>query len=294
MKPIEAIRSASVRSVPWLVVFTALWAVVEALGYLVSKRYHFVQIVGMRYAVHLIVLLAICMLTSRRVPLKTSHPGLQILRGVCMFVWPASFIVAISTMPGRDLWALFWVTPLLIAVFAHWVLEERFRPLGWVLLACAHVGALLMLSPDRQVLGVTAAFALIAALAFAVYITLSRSLRDEPLATSLFYTGLTVLICSAPFVALSWQPIETRDLAAITGIGAFGLLALYCVDRALQLAPASFVAPFLYGAVAWEVALQVLGTHELPSSRTVLGAAIVFVVAAWWLLSQAPWRIGRE
>lgn len=294
MTPISTIRARNIASVPWLVVFTALWPIVEALGYSVSKHYHFVQIVGMRYAVHLVVLFAFCTLASRRLTIATPHPWLQILRGLCMFVWPSSFIVAIGSMSGRDLWSMFWIMPLFVGIFAHFVLGERLRLLGWALLAVGYGGALLLLNPDQRALSATALLPLVGALAFAVYVALSRALRDEPISTSLFWTGATVLVCVAPLTLMVWRPIASGDLAAIAGIGTFGLIALFCIDRALQIAPASFVAPFLFGAVAFEVALQVLATRIPPSERAVAGALAIFFVAAWWLASQIPWKLRHE
>jgi drug/metabolite transporter (DMT)-like permease len=58
-------------------------------------------------------------------------------------------------------------------------------------------------------------------------------------------------------------------------IGAFGALGHYFLIIAHRLAPASMLAPFIYGQLVWTVTLGYLVFRDVPNRWTLAGAAIV-------------------
>lgn len=271
-------------------VLSILWAVIEALGYSITHHYPLVQIVGMRYAVHLLVLAALCVPRSgwRRL-VVTRRPFLQLGRGFCMFVMPASFIAGGAGLSANDIWSMFWLSPIMIVALAWWWLGERFPSMVWgfVLVACAGAFAIYG-QPPR--FAISTALPVLGALSFAIYVVLSRHLRDEPIETNLFYTGLGAFVCMLPFAIMEWQPIQVEDVWRIVAIGVIGLVLLMLLDLSLDYMPASFVAPFLYGAVVCEAGLRVLLSGHLPSPIVIAGSTLVLLA----MLNVMIFGVNRE
>jgi drug/metabolite transporter (DMT)-like permease len=260
---------------------TVLWAAMEAAAASISRHYHPIQIVGMRYAGHLLLIAAWCLLSSNRRPLSTAYPVLQLLRGACMFVTPAAFVMGAASVPAGSVWALFWTAPIVAVGLARMVLGERCETVIWVALLVSFGSALLILDPKATGVRLELAWPVLASAAFAAYVILSRALRGETLISSLTYTGLGAFCGVVPWMLAEWRPVRTDDLVTIGAIAGAGLLFLAWLDRALEAAPVRRIAPLLYMVVFWEVAIECLWLRELPSATAVTGA--VFWLAAVWM-----------
>ena len=261
-----------------LAIFCGAWALIEALGYSIMHHYALVQIVDMRYGVHLLILGVVFVpRVGWRGLLQTRRPVLQVIRGLCMFVMPASFIFAAAGLGSGAIWSTFWVTPIFVLVLAAVWLGERVSLTAWVLGLVGCVGAFMVYGQgpvaDVRVLG-----AMLGAASFAVYVALCRVLREEPIEVSLFYTGLIAFLCMLPFAVAEWQPLHGEDVPRIVSIGVIGLLLLLFLDRSIEQSEASFVAPLLYGVVVCEALLRALRSGSVPPQLTLVGAALVLLV----------------
>jgi drug/metabolite transporter (DMT)-like permease len=61
------------------------------------------------------------------------------------------------------------------------------------------------------------------------------------------------------------------------------VVGYFCVNRALQLAPASVVAPFQYLSIVWSIALGYLAFGDVPVLPTLVGAAIIIAAGGFIL-----------
>ena len=59
------------------------------------------------------------------------------------------------------------------------------------------------------------------------------------------------------------------------GFGAVSIVALFCINRSLKLAPASVVVPYQYTLILWAVLLGWRVFGEVPDGFTLAGAAII-------------------
>jgi drug/metabolite transporter (DMT)-like permease len=285
---------ATVTPILWFGVFAFCWALIERLGIGITHHYEFEQIVTMRYAVHLLVLLAIARVLGLRPILATARPAAQIARGVCMFVMPAGFVLGVGSIGARDLWTLFWCMPVLVAALAHWWLGERLPRATWIYLALGYAGVMAILRPSADALSMSAIWPLLSALSFALYVVLSRVLRNEPIQVSLLYTGLAALLCMLPFAVAVWRPLHAEDLPRIVAVGLVGLVALFAIDRALERLSASVVAPLLFVCVVSETLLEALRSAAFPPRGALAGSVLLLGVAAAVLLGSRLMGQGRE
>jgi drug/metabolite transporter (DMT)-like permease len=263
-----------------LAAMSGLWVLVESLGVPLLDRYHPAQIVGMRYVFHLIVLAALVVPGGAHRLFTTERRGVQIARGACMFIMPLSLTVSGLGFASRNLWTLFWTAPLVILVLGGLMLGERVRPRHWVLVLAGYAGACLVLRPEiAELLTTSAVFPLTGGFCLALYVVLSRVLRYESEATSLFYTAFVSLVLMAPLMFANWNPLRAMDVMLLASIGTTGLAFLYLLDRIADFLPSFVIAPFLFWIVGWEAVAHTVLRRELPSETLLIGCIVLAVAA---------------
>jgi drug/metabolite transporter (DMT)-like permease len=75
-----------------------------------------------------------------------------------------------------------------------------------------------------------------------------------------------------PFGSATPSP---RDLGLLSLLGVVALVAHACVNRALQLAPASVVTPYQYTLIVWAVAFGWLVFGDVPRASLVVGVVVI-------------------
>lgn len=270
--------------------FGIAWAVLEAgVGGRMQGHYPLLQVVWCRYAVHLATL---GLLFGWRRPDRlwtTARPGYQMTRSMLMLVMPVSFVTALDAgIAGNTIWAMFWVSPVLIIVIARAVLGER---ASWSQWAMAAIGAAVvafmvdpLLPPSPPLLLM---IPVVMALSFSAYVVMTRSLSGERVLANLFYTALGVFLALTPLMPMVWVTPSWHDAAVLIGIGMLGLVALFALDRSASLAPVSATAPILYIQVVALALVEFLNGHSL-SHRTLAGAAVIAAIAGFqWRLDTS-------
>jgi drug/metabolite transporter (DMT)-like permease len=267
--------------------FAALWAAIEALGAVVLHRYSPYQVVWVRYAVHLAVMLAVWGWRQPRSLLGTRRPVFQLARSMLMLGMPASWIIGMqSGMAPSTLMCLFWLNPLLILLLAWLFLHERISAPLWLATAGAACGAVILHPPGGLEAVALLALPLAMALCFSLYVIMTRSLRTESTMTNLFYTALGVFLALTPAMPGLWVMPQPLDALVMGAIGVLGLAALYLLDRMAAAGPVSVSAPFAYLQIVAAAAITLMAGMELHFSvrRIVVGALLIVGAALYlWL-----------
>lgn len=257
--------------------FTFGWAIVEPLGAFAGVPAY--QVVWTRYAVHL-AFLAVVFGPRRKLDLVRS-PRLfrQILRSLLMLVMPLSFIWAMQTMAPQNVLSVFWIAPVLVIVMAAFTNDQRVGL--WTLLATVTglVGTMLILKPNVDAFQPSALLAVTMAACLALYIVMTRAMRDEIVLSKLFHTALWVFISLSFALPFFWQTPTLRGILAMIGIGLLGLFSLYMLERAVDHMPSAQLAPVLYTQVAWELLIQWSGHATTPDKKAILGFVLVLAAA---------------
>jgi drug/metabolite transporter (DMT)-like permease len=267
-----------VRAVAYTLAAVALWPVIEQLGGSLGARHAAVQIVWLRYAVHLLVLVAVCAPRGGWRALSTRRPGLQLVRGTMMFAMPMLFLLGRAESSDAWVWSVFWLAPLLVLA-ASPLLGEHPQPTRWIGTAVAWLGAALVLRAEPHSWLATS-LALGMAGSFAAYVLLSRELRDEPLPASLFFTGVGALLPTTLVAVTVWTPVTPADLIPVLALGVCSLLFLYAADRALTEAPAMFVAPLFLSVVAIDVAVRESRNGTRPGLAEIASMSVILACMA--------------
>lgn len=266
-----------------------LWALVEVVGGRVIRTVTVWQIVWTRYTVHLLFVLAVWGPNSA--VWRTGKPWPQLVRSLMMLTMPATFAIALGRGAGADMtFAIFWIAPLMVLAIAWLAKGERQTALGW---ACAALGwgaAWLFYGPSGRPSFLTVALSLGMAASFAIYIVMTRGLRDQSLGSNLFYTALVPWLALLPLMPRVWVTPQPAELAAIVVIGGAGLIGLLATDRAASYAPVSRTAPLMPLQMA---STGVLAVFAGRSPKVVVLAGAIALVAAtsavlWVALRRAP------
>lgn len=243
-------RSARVNltagSVVLICLASLIWALMEVIVQHIPGGYSIYQIVWVRYTVHLLFMLAVFGRTQGKKLVFTQRPGLQVLRAVMMLIMPISFIIAAEYMSVSNIVSIFWLAPLMIIGLSRMLLGERVSWASWTIAIVGWVVVISLFSPGRNISGTGVLLALAAALSFSLYVVMTKMLQEESIFTNLFYTALGVFIPLSLGLASFWQPLSLRAGFLMSSLGLLGFLLLWMLDKALDAASPSALAPFLF------------------------------------------------
>ena len=104
--------------------------------------YNFVslyEVYLIRTVVSFILILIFLILTKKPIVFKSHYPILTLCRVIFFFGF-SSFYISLTVLPLGTATALFFVTPFLITIFAHFFLKEEIGPRRWSAIAVGFVG----------------------------------------------------------------------------------------------------------------------------------------------------------
>lgn len=279
------------RAMLYMTAFAVMWALIEVMAGSVLRRYSPYQVVWTRYAVHLLLMLAIWGLREPRSLWHTSRPVFHLARSLLMFGMPASWVLAMGQgVPGGTIMTIFWFSPLAILLLARALLRERMPAWLWLATAVACAGAFL----THEAAPIASAWELLLpasmALCFSLYVVMTRMLRTENVLANLFYTALGVFLVLTPAMGWLWVWPTAVDAAVMVAVGVLGFVTLWLLDRACAAAPVSLAAPFNFVQIAVFSTVAALGgVLHLPSPRRAAVGLLVIVAATLFVW----WRAGR-
>lgn len=253
-----------------------LFSLMDAVVKTLAVHYPAPQIVLGNGLVMLAVVAAMTLRRGGAGQLRTSRPGLQLLRGLAATLSATAAFFAFSRIPLADAYAIIFTTPLLVTVLSVPFLGEA---VGWRRTCAVMVGFLgvvIMLQPGQGALGAGNLAALIAAGGAATGIIAMRKLAVTESTTSIaLYSNMTmVLALGLPLPFYGVVP-TLPDLGLFVLSGALGSAALLALINAYRMAPAALIAPFQYSQMIWGVLLGILLFGDLPGWPVLIGGAVV-------------------
>nr|WP_281356694.1 DMT family transporter [Sulfitobacter algicola] len=229
--------------------------------------------------------------------------GLHTLRNISHFAGQNLWFAAIIMIPLTQVFALEFTSPLWAMLFATFILGERLSAIRVIGALVGFMGVLIVLgivtiqlSLSDGVLGavridlndafvatiltnIGALLAALAAIGFALSAVFTRKLtRTESITCILFY--LTVMqavfgVITAGYdgdIALPGKP----EVPWLLAIACAGLLAHFCLTKALSLAPAAVVMPFDFIRLPLIAVIGLVMFNEQISLAVIFGAIVIF------------------
>jgi drug/metabolite transporter (DMT)-like permease len=235
------------------------------------------EIIFMRGALSVVMILAVCMVQQRQDELRPHDLRFQTYRGGFFVATIALFTLGLKLLPLPVVTAVSFIAPIIMTALAGPLLGETADWRCWLAVIAGFAGVVLIVDPGAESWSLAAIVPLGCALASALRDITTRQLTlCESTASILFVTAvLTTLagLAVAPFGG--WSLPGTADWSLFLFVSASQLAGHFFLVRAFRLAPAVILAPFKYSMIVWAILLAFVVWSEIPSLMMLAGAAIV-------------------
>lgn len=205
------------------------------------------------------------------------------LRGALLAGGITSIQFALRAAPIGDVFAAFFIAPLISYVLAGWLLREPMSRLRSAMILAGFGGVLLVVRPGAD-MQIGLLWAVAAGTFYGCFLTSSRLVKDIGNPGPVLVTQLVIAgILTAP-LAMAHIPIMTGQIWGLTAISATcSMLGNLILLYAYRLAPATMLAPLVYFQLFAAVLFGWLIFSQTPDMPTWVGIAIILttgVIAA--------------
>ncbi|WP_332711332.1 DMT family transporter [Pelagibacterium mangrovi] len=262
--------------IAWLLADTTLVTAMTVLVKIEGATYPAIQLVFIRSLIGLISILPLAW-RKRRAVLETRQPLRHLFRVACNTIALTCNFTALAALPLALVNAIGFVRPLVVLLFAAWLLGERITRVRWIGTAIGFLGILIILAPGAVVWS----WGLVAALGSVLFGSLAviqiRAMANEDTAVLMvFYTvGLSVL--TAIPAIMVWEPVAASDWVTLLTIGVLAQLGQYCFLRAYQTTPTAILAPLGYLSIVFASIAGFVFFGDTPTLTTILGVIVILL-----------------
>lgn len=199
------------------------------------------------------------------------------------------YALAIALTPLSSASAILQATPLVVALGAVLVFNEKVGIRRWLAIAVGFIGVVMILRPGLDAFDPLSIFAVLGMLGFAGRDLATRASPASLSSAQLGVAGFAVLTISGLIlVAYSGElhPMTPASGGFLTLATAFGVLAYGALTLAMRTGEVSVVTPFRYSRLLFALILGVVMFNERPDLMTLTGSAII-VLSGLFLLARS-------
>ena len=267
----------------------AIWMLISGTCYVASATlmrqlgdaYSFYEITFIR-AVVAVIVLAPVFLRGTRARFWPERPFAVLATGVFSYLGILFWLVAASSMPIGDFFALQFITPLFSIAFAILFLRERADLMSWMATLVGFAGVLIVLRPGVIEISLGAVAALLSSFFYASVNTVIKSLSRTLSATTIvFYANVWLVPIALPMAIIEWETPLLADWPIILGVGILSTMGYVLVTKAISLAPARVVQPVNFMRMPIGAAFGWVLFSEFPDIWTWIGAAVIFCATSY-------------
>ena len=260
--------------------------------------YNFVslyEIYLIRTVVSFVLILLFLIITKKPIVFKTQYPLLTFTRVILFFFGFSSFYVSLTVLPLGTATALFFVTPFLITIFAHFFLKEEIGLRRWSAVVVGFIGVYVTLNPDFSNFNYLSLLPILCALCYSLSMIIIKKTSDKDSVytqTFTFYIGAIIISIifyfiigdgqynvsdhpASQFIFREWFVNFNSNILLMTATGVTATLAFLFLFTAYSIASPAVVSPFEYSILFWSPLVGWLYFDEIPSLNTVIGILII-------------------
>ncbi|WP_117192475.1 DMT family transporter [Rhizobium terrae] len=194
-------------------------------------------------------------------------------------------VAALAVMEVADAIAIFFVEPIILTVLSSIFLKETIGWRRYTACAVGFLGAMIVIRPSFQEVGLVAILPVVTAFCVAVFALMTRALahREDPWAMQfqmalwgIPISGMLLVIGNRTGVAFL-QPVmpDWLTLAWLVGVGVAASLSGIIAVYAYRAAPASVIAPLQYFEIVSATLFGWLVFGDFPEPLKWLGISII-------------------
>ena len=267
----------------------AAFSFMDASLKLLTAHYPSAQVAALRGLAALPVVFVWALYAGGAGQLTRIRWPLHLIRGVLSVFMMITFTFALKDLSLAKAYALFFVAPLLIAVFSIFMLGERVQRTQWVAIVIGFAGVLIVLRPGAVGFGLLGTLAVLGtALCYALSSVLVKIIGRTDSTQSMIFWMTCMLAIGATLIALpGWQPILRQHYLLIGGVAITGAIGQWGITEAFKRAPAASVAPLEYSGLAWVILIDLFVWSVVPEWQTLAGAAVIIGSGLYLLRFEA-------
>ena len=206
----------------------------------------------------------------------TKRPLLHLSR--CFFGLAAllSIFTSLRNLPLATVVSITFAAPIFTTIFSIFFLSEKVGYFRWLAVIVGFVGILIISEPGFSSLNIYYIFPVIFVLGMSyVAISIRQLSSTEPVwLISLFFSA-AITIAGIFTIPFGWLMPSFTDLILLSMIGFFGGVANLWLSQSYKFSEVSLVTPLKYLALVFAIGFGYLIWQEIPSSKTLIGAALV-------------------
>ena len=260
--------------------------------------YNFVslyEVYLIRTVISFVLILIFLILTKKPIVFKSKYPLLTFLRVILFFFGFSSFYVSLTVLPLGTATALFFVTPFLITIFAHFFLKEEIGLRRWSAVVVGFIGVYITLNPDFSNFNYLSLLPILCAFCYSLSMIIIKKTSDKDSVytqTFTFYIGAIIISIifyfiigdgqynvsdhpASQFIFREWFVDFNSNILLMTATGVTATLAFLFLFTAYSIASPAVVSPFEYSILFWSPLVGWLYFDEIPSLNTVIGILII-------------------
>ena len=254
------------------------------------------MLVGARCAVQAAVLTPLVRAGGGSLVLPRRFFWLAVLNAALNLVGLASIYGAFRFLPLADAIAIAYVMPFMLLFLGRFLMGEEVGARRVAAAAIGFLGTLMVVQPSFAEVGLPALLPLVAAVAYALYILVTRIIARsaDPLALQALsgWLGLSMLV---PLVAagslagiadLSLAAPSTREIWLLAGVGGFGTLAHLLMAWSLRHAPSATVAPVQYLEIPVAACVGWVFFRQFPNGLALVGILVILTAGLYIVLRE--------
>ena len=274
---------ASLRAALWMLGSVGAFSTMAVAGKEVSAVHDSFEIMTLRSAVGLPLVLAIARATGQMQEIKAERLSGHLLRNLMHFAGQNLWFFALTLIPLAQLFAIEFTSPIWVILLSPLLLGERLTAPRLIAAALGFLGILIVTRPDIAHMNIGVLAAAAAAVCFAATsIATKRLTRGQSIVTIMFWLTLMQfcfgLIAIGLKGTLTWPTAQTLPWLVL--IGVCGVIAHYSLTSALSLAAASYVMPIDFLRLPLIAGVGALAYGE-PLDPYVLGGGLVIFLGIW-------------
>jgi len=249
---------------------------IDTTGKYLSGFYPVPEVVWVRYSVHALLMIAFLAPRIGWGLIRTAQPRGQIVRAGLLLGSTLCNFNALAFLPLAEVKAISFVSPLLVTVFAVWLLREHVTLSRWAAVVVGFLGVLFIIRPGSHMLSWAAFLALGTALCYSLYQIMTRKFsEDEDPIVTLFFSAIVGCVVLSVVVPFMWETPALVHVPLFLYLGTAGMVGHFLLIKALELERASVLSPFGYTQLIWVTFFGYLVFGQWPDRHAFIGMAVI-------------------
>ena len=248
-----------------------------------------------RTLVSFVLILIFLKVKKEKIVFKSQYPLLTFCRVILFFFGFSSFYISLTVLPLGFATALFFVTPFLITIFAHFFLKEEIGIRRWSAVVVGFIGVYITLNPDFNNFNYLSLLPILCAFCYSLSMIIIKKTSEKDSVytqTFTFYFGAIIFSTifyfligdgqyntsdhpASQFIFREWFVDLESSILFMATTGLTATVAFLLLFTAYSIASPAVVSPFEYSILLWSPLIGWIYFNEIPSLNTVIGILII-------------------